>query len=175
MSRTETATRSAGFRASLYLQRLEWHLEGMVPGAERKRIIRTLREEIDADMRSLDAVLEDLGSPRTLAARYAEGGTPRPLWSIGALIAGAALLTYWIIFGLFVGGMLAAVDSAAPMSADAVFLFVPVTAFSDDDSFGIGWSGGWAWLAVPAVITFLSLLVGARAWRFFRRDGLRAA
>lgn len=155
---------------STYLLRLDWHLEGITSTSERKRILRTLREDIQSDPRPPQLVLADLGSPRTLAARYGEGGRRRPLWSVGVISAAAALLTYWIVFGAFTGGMLAVVDAQAPMTADAVFIFVPVTAFSNEEGIGIGWSGGWEWLIVPTVIIAIFLLLGARAWRLFRRD-----
>ncbi|MDY0914511.1 hypothetical protein [Rathayibacter festucae] len=155
---------------STYLLRLDWHLEGITSTSERRRILRTLRENIQSDPRPPQLVLADLGSPRALAARYGEGGRRRPLWSVGVISAAAALLTYWIVFGAFTGGMLAVVNAEAPMTADAVFLFVPVTAFSTEDGIGIGWSGGWEWLIVPAMVVAVSLLLGARAWRLFRRD-----
>lgn len=155
---------------STYLLRLDWHLEGITSTSERKRILRTLREEIQSDPRPPHVVLADLGTPRTLAARYGEGERRRPLWSVGVISAAAALLTYWIVFGAFTGGMLAVVGAEAPMTAEAVFVFVPVTAFSNEEGFGIGWSGGWEWLVVPAVIVAISLLLGARAWRLFRHE-----
>lgn len=172
MTGSRLTRRSTGLRASLYLTRLEWHLEGVVPASERRRILRSLREEIDQDPRPLEAALADLGSPRTLASRYAEGGRPRPLWSIGVLTAVAALFTYWVIFLAFTGGMLAVVDAAAPMSAQARFLFVPVIAFSNPEGIGIGWSGGAEWLVVPAVVVAVALLLGARSWRLFQRGEL---
>ncbi|QCQ17391.1 HAAS signaling domain-containing protein [Microbacterium sp. RG1] len=172
MTGSRSTRRSTGLRASLYLMRVDWHLEAVVPASERRRILRSLREEIDDDPRPLEAALGDLGSPRALAARYGEGGRPRPLWSIGVLTALAALFTYWVIFLAFAGGMLAVVDAAAPMSAQARFLFVPVIAFSNPNGIGIGWSGGVEWLVVPAVVVAVALLVGARSWRLFRRTDL---
>lgn len=65
--------------------------------------------------------------------------------------------------------MLAAVDSAAPAEAHSAFLFVGVEAFSNAEAVGIGWTGGWAWLIVPAVIILVAFLLGARIWRAFRR------
>jgi hypothetical protein len=156
-------------RASMYLFRLDWHLEGVVSASDRKRILRSLRDEIDQDPRPLHAVLADLGSPRTLALRYGEDGRPRPLWSVGALTAAAALVIYWIAFGAFTGGMLSVVDGAAPMSASSSFFFVTVTAFSDARGLGFGWSGGWEWIVVPLVICTVALLLGARCWRLVRR------
>ncbi|WP_258064888.1 MULTISPECIES: hypothetical protein [unclassified Pseudoclavibacter] len=170
MSHFTQAKHSTSMRASMYLLRLDWHLEGVVSASERRRILRTLRDEIDTDGRPVQAVIADLGAPRTLAARYGEGGWMRPLWSIGTLTAAAALGTYWVVFLSFAGGMLAVVDSVAPMKAEATFFFVPVNAFSNDQGFGIGWSGGWEWLVVPIVIIAIFLLVGARVWRLFRRD-----
>lgn len=172
MTGSRSTRRSTGLRASLYLMRLDWHLEAVVPASERRRILRSLREEIDQDPRPLEAALADLGSPRTLAARYGEGGRRRPLWSIGVLTAGAALFVYWVVFLTFAGGMLAVVDATAPMSAQARFLFVPVMAFSNADGIGIGWSGGVEWLVVPLTVTAIALLVGARTWRLFRREEL---
>jgi hypothetical protein len=170
MSHFTPAKRSTSMRASMYLLRLDWHLEGVVSASERKRILSTLRDEIDTDGRPVQAVIADLGAPRTLAARYGEGGWMRPLWSIGVLTAMATLLTYWVAFLSFTGGMLAVVDSAAPMEAKATFVFVPVIAFSNEQGFGIGWSGGWEWLTVPIVLITVSLLLGARVWRLFRRE-----
>ncbi|WP_082477852.1 hypothetical protein [Microbacterium sp. Leaf320] len=170
MPRSTVTKRPLGMRESMYLSRLEWHLEGVVRASERKHILRSLREQISTDLRPVKVVLTDLGSPRTLALRYGEGERPRPLWQIGILTAATALMAYWVLFGVFTGGMLAAVDSAAPMSADATFLFVPVMAFSDDQGIGVGWTGGWEWLIVPLVIVAVALVVGARTWRLFHRD-----
>ena len=174
MAPPAVSPRPLGMRESIYLSRLDWHLEGAVPASERKRILRSLREEISADPRPVNVVLADLGSPRALALRYGEGESPRPLWQIGILTAATALMAYWVLFGTFTGGMLAAVDSAAPMSANATFLFVPVMAFSDSEGIGIGWSGGWEWLVVPSVVVILALLLGARVWRLLRRDAITA-
>ena len=150
--------------------RLDWHLEGCLPSAERKATIGSLRQELAADPRDITHALNDLGSPRVLATRYADEGTQRPLWSIGVIIAALALLAYWALFLSFTGGMLAAVDSAAPSRAQSTFLFIQVEAFSNADGFGIGWSSGWAWLLVPFVIITVAFLAGARTWRAFRRD-----
>lgn len=152
-----------------YLTRLEWHLEGGLPGGERKAVIKGLREELVADPRETGIALRDLGTPRTLAARYADEGVLRPLWSIGIVTAGAALLVYWILFFTYVLGMLAAVDGASAGSATSRFLSIPVQAFSSSEAFGIGWTGGWAWLVVPAVMVLAAFLAGARIWRVFRR------
>jgi hypothetical protein len=170
MTPSAVTTRPPGMRESMYLLRLDWHLEGVVSASERKRILGSLRVEISADPRPVKIVLADLGSPRALAVRYGEGERPRPLWQIGILTAAASLLAYWILFGAFTGGMLAAVDSAAPMSADATFLFVRVMAFSNEQGIGIGWSGGWEWLIVPLLVITITLLLGARVWRLFRRN-----
>ncbi|WP_271174840.1 hypothetical protein [Microbacterium imperiale] len=169
MSASTPTTRSTGLRTSMYLLHLDWHLEGAVPAAERRHILRALRQEIDADPRPLGVALADLGSPRALALRYGEGGQPRPLWSIGVVVAGAILVAYWLLFGTFAGGMLAVVDNAAPMSAEATFLFVTVVAFSDDQGVGIGWASGPEWFVVPGVMVALALLLGARAWRLVPR------
>lgn len=170
MAPAAATMRPLGIRESMYLSRLGWHLEGAVPASERKRILRSLREEISADPRPVAILLADLGSPRALALRYGEGGKLRPLWQIGILAAVTALISYWVLFGTFAGGMLAAVDSAAPMSANATFLFVPVMAFSTSEGVGIGWADGWEWLVVPSIIATIALLLGARVWRLFRRD-----
>lgn len=156
-------------RIESYLTRLEWHLEGVMPGAERKAIAETLRRELMADPRNLATALADLGGPRVLAARYADEGQQRPLWSIGVIIAGIALLAYWAVFLSYTGGMLAAVDSAAPAEAHSTFLFVQVEAFSSSEGIGIGWTSGWAWLLVPGSIMAVAFLAGARAWRALPR------
>lgn len=152
-------------RTGWYLMRLDWHLEGLLPGRERKATLLELRGALATDPRETTAALSDLGAPRILARQYAEESPRRPLWSIGAVIAGLALVVYWTSFLLFAFGMLAAVDFNAPAQAHAMFLFVQVEAFSSPDTIGIGWSSNWQWLLVPCVITAVSFLLGARIWR----------
>lgn len=156
-------------RIDAYLLRLDWHLEGSLPSAERKAIIKSLHQELSADRRDLTNALNDLGSPQVLATRYADEGTLRPLWSIGILAAGLTLLVYLALFLSYTGGMLAAVDSAAPARAQSFFLFIQVEAFSTTEGVGIGWTSEWAWLVVPAVIIAIAFLTGARTWRALRR------
>ncbi|AIY02772.1 hypothetical protein ART_3173 [Arthrobacter sp. PAMC 25486] len=157
-------------RIESYLIRLEWHLEGILRGADRKATITSLRQELLTDPRELASALADLGPASVLAARYGDEGERRPLWSMGVVIGAIALLAYWAVFLSFTGGMLAAVDSAAPAEAHSTFLFVGVEAFSNAESIGIGWVSGWAWLVVPATIVLAAFLLGARIWRAFRRQ-----
>lgn len=168
---TNTSRRSVldNLRIDVYLLRLDWHLEGSLPGAQRKTAIKGLKQELAGDPRVVGDALRDLGTPRVLAARHGDEGALRPQWCIGIVIAATALLVYWALFLAFTGGMLAAVESAALGSAESSFLFIPVEAFSSADAVGIGWAGGWAWLVVPAVITAIAFLTGARAWRALRR------
>ena len=65
-------------RIDTYLTRLEWHLEGILSGADRKATIKSLRQELMTDPRQLTNVLSDLGPPNVLATRYAEEGERRP-------------------------------------------------------------------------------------------------
>lgn len=157
-------------RIEIYLTRLEWHLEGVMSGAERKAITETLRRELVADPRNLALALADLGAPSVLATRYADEGQQRPLWSMGVIIAGITLLAYWAVFLSYTGGMFAAVDSAAPAEAHSTFLFVQIETFSSSEGIGIGWTSGWAWLVVPATIIAVAFLAGARIWRALPRD-----
>lgn len=156
-------------RIETYLTRLEWHLEGVMPGAERKATAETLRRELMADPRNLAMALADLGAPRVLASRYADEGQQRPQWSMGVIVTGIALLAYWAVFLSYTGGMLAAVDSAAPATAHSTFLFIQVEAFSSSDGIDIGWTSGWAWLLVPAAIAAIAFLSGSRVWRALPR------
>lgn len=158
-----------GIRTSWYLTRLEWHLEGLVPGRDRKATLRELRQALAADPRDTTAAIADLGTPRTLAWHYAQESPLRPLWSVGAAVAALTLFVYWLAFLLFTFGMLAAVDSNAPAEAHATFLFVDVEAFSLPDAVGIGWTSSWNWLLVPGVLVAVSFLLGARSWRILRK------
>ncbi|MCK2037071.1 hypothetical protein KZC51_13115 [Microbacterium sp. SSW1-49] len=178
------ASREVQYRARTWLERLriesflvrvDWHLEGALPGAERRVAVDSLRAELLSDHRKLSSALRDLGSPRALAAQYADDDTLRPLWSIGIITAGTALLIYWALFLSFVGGMLAAVESTASARAQAYFLFVQVEAFWTPDSVGIGWTSQWAWLGVPAFIVTIAFLIGARVWRALRPDRVTVA
>lgn len=163
----ETSRRSlAGrWRRELYLTRLEWNLEGVTTGKERRGIVGELRQALATDPRGTAAALCDLGAPRSLAQQYSENRVGRPFWSLGAITAGAALLVYWTVFLAFTFGMLAAVESTGQAEAHGRFLFVDVLAFSGPDGIGIGWTSEWAWLVVPAVIALAAFLLGARIWR----------
>ncbi|KNC18784.1 hypothetical protein AC792_10200 [Arthrobacter sp. RIT-PI-e] len=152
-------------RTDLYLMRLDWHLEAVLPGKERRATIKELRQALAGDPRTTSAVLTDLGHPQDLARQYAVDERRRPLWSIGVITAGFALLVYWMVFLSFTFSMLAVVDSRAPMEADATIFLIHVTAFSTGDGVGIGWTSTWAWLVVPGILITIALLLGARAWR----------
>lgn len=166
-----TPTMSERMRRDWYLEQLDWHLESRVPTRTRTSIVRSLRDEIDADPRDLGDVLGDLGSPRVLAERYAEGASgPRPHWSAGAIWAGVALGLYWIVFGAYVLGMLAVVESTGAGRAESNFLSVPVEAVANGDAVGIGFTGGIAWIVVPLVIVAVVFAIGSRIWRLTRRS-----
>lgn len=153
-----------------YLQRLDWHLEAVVTGRERRSIVRSLRDELSVDRRPMKTALADLGSPRALAARYADDSAPlRPTWSIGVIWGGVALLAYWFSFTLFALGMLSVVEQSTLDEAHARFFFVDVLAFANADGIGVGWSGGVAWILVPVAILTIAVLVGARCWRALPR------
>ncbi|KNC19893.1 hypothetical protein AC792_03705 [Arthrobacter sp. RIT-PI-e] len=154
-------------RAEMYLALLDWHLEAVLLGKERRATIKELRQALANDPRDMDASLRDLGAPKTLAEQYAVDAHRRPLWSIGVITAGAALLVYWTVFLSYVFGMLAAVESLGAGHANATFFTIEVGAFSTAESFGISWTGNWAWLIVPAIIATLAFLLGARSWRAF--------
>lgn len=156
-------------RTDWYLTRLDWHLEGLVAGRERKATLRELRQALAGDPRDTTAALADLGAPSALAQQYAQDSPRRPLWSVGVVVAALTLFVYWLAFLLFAFGMLAAVDSNAPAEAHATFLFVDVEAFSFPDSVGIGWTSSWAWLLVPGALVAVSFLLGSRAWRIAKK------
>lgn len=155
------------FHTDMYLTRLDWHLEAVLTGKERRATVKELRQALASDPRDTTTSLRDLGSPRTLARQYGVDDDLRPLWSIGVITAGLALLVYWALFLTFSFGMLAAIDSNAPMEASATFLFVDVNAFSSADSVGLGWTSSWEWLIVPAIISAVAFILGARTWRAF--------
>ncbi|MDN4609580.1 hypothetical protein [Arthrobacter burdickii] len=162
-----TRHRSMGDRlhAEAYLTRLDWHLEAVMPGKERRSTVKELRQSLISDPRGMTSSLRDLGSPKALADQYADDAHRRPLWSIGVIAAGAALLVYWTVFLSYVFGMLAAVESLGSAEADATFFIIKVTAFSTDEGVGIGWTSDWAWLIVPTVLAAFAFLLGARIWR----------
>ncbi len=164
---TPARRRSVGekLRADMYLTRLDWHLEAVLPGKARRATVKELRQSLVSDPRDMSSSLRDLGSPKALAEQYADDAHRRPLWSIGVIAAGAALLVYWTVFLSYVFGMLAAVESLDSNEAHATFLTIEVTAYSTAEAIGISWTSDWTWLIVPTVIATLAFLLGARAWR----------
>lgn len=154
-------------RTETYLTRLDWHLEGVLAGKDRRATVRELRGTLASDPRDTATTLSDLGPPHGLAQRYAEQGTRRPLWSMGIIAAGGTLLVYWTVFLSFAFGMLAVVDSSEQREAQASLFFVDITAYSTSEAFGVGLTTGWAWIIVPAALALASFLLGARFWRVF--------
>jgi len=156
------------WRRDAYLQRVEWHLEAVAPGRERRAIIRSLRDDLTAERRPMRSALADLGSPRALAARYADDPPRlRPTWSLGVIWGGVAILAYWFSFALFTLGMLSVLEQSTLDEARTRFFFVDVLAFANDDGIGVGWSGDVAWILVPVLILAVAVLLGARCWRAF--------
>ncbi len=153
----------------MYLTRLDWHLEAVMPGKERRSTVKELRRTLAGDPRGMRASLQDLGSPKALAEQYADNTHRRPLWSIGVIAAGAALLVYWTVFLSYAFGMLAAVESLGLTEAHATFFTIDVTAYSTAEAFGISWTSDWAWLIVPTIIAAIAFLLGARSWRTITR------
>lgn len=159
--------RSVGekLRADIYLTRLDWHLEAVLPDKARRATVKELRQTLAGDPRDMTSSLRDLGSPKALAEQYANDSRRRPLWSVGVIAAGAALLIYWTVFLSYVFGMLAAVESLGSTEAQATFFTVKVTAYSTAEAIGISWTSDWTWLIVPTAIATIAFLLGARSWR----------
>lgn len=154
-----------------YLARVDWYLDSLVSGRERKRIIDTLRDDIDAELTSgsIEQALDGLGNPRRLAALYAEGiQRRRPRWIAGIVASGAALMLYWLVFLSYTLGMLAVVESSGVGESHSSFVFFEALAFSGADGIGIGWSGDAA-LVVPVVLVTAVFVLVSRVWRLFAR------
>lgn len=167
-------------RRDWYLFRVDFFLDtaALVSRRERKRILASLRADIDAEamQHGLDATLRGLGTPRVLALGYSDGQTAsRPRWSGGIVASGVALLLYWIVFFSYTLGMLAVVNQYNLGEARSQFLFIDVIAFSHQDGIGVGWTSTWAWLIVPIILVGIVFLVSSRAWRAFGRKTRRLA
>ncbi len=159
-------------RREWYLARVDWSLENLVSGSERKRIISSLQDDIAAESsrHGLHNTLAGLGDPRALAHSYADGTTrPRPKWVSGIVAAGVVLLLYWIVFFSYTLGMLAVVEQSEMGEAQSRFLLIDVGVFASESGIGIGWGGGGAWVLVPLIIVSVVFLLVSRAWRVFIR------
>lgn len=104
-------------RIDMYLTRLDWHLEVVLTGKEGLGTIRESSQTLASDPGHTSASLSDLVPPKALARRYADEDSRRPLWSIGVITAGLALLSCWSLFFAFTFGMLAAIDSTTPWTS----------------------------------------------------------
>lgn len=147
-------------------------MDRLLPGHERKRIIRGLREDIAVESAAnrIPQVLAGLGDPKKLALSYAgEAAEQRPRWATGIIASGTALLLYWAIFGAYTLGMLAVVEQSGIGEAHSSFLFIEVTAFAEASRIGIGWESGISWLLVPLVIIGVVFILASRSWRLLRR------
>jgi hypothetical protein len=156
----------------LYLARVDWHLDWLAPGPERKRIVKSLREDIAAESAHHDvgAALAGLGDPERLALGYAGDARQGPRWSHGLAWSGIALFAYGVVFVAYVLGMLAVVEAAGLGQARSRFLLIEVTAYADQSGFGVGLSGV-AGLLIPLIAGAVVFLLASRTWRAFRRPG----
>jgi hypothetical protein len=160
----------SGMRREWYLLRVDWHLDALVSGRERKLILGSLRESIVAESATvpLSEVLAGLGSPRALATSHAEGSPPRPRWIVGIVAAASALVLYWAVFFSYLLGMLAVTDQLQLGEVHSRFALIDVVAFADTDGVGVGWTGGLAWLLLPLAVVGLVFLIASRLWRSVR-------
>lgn len=174
--REERRERWSGMRRDWYLLRIDWYLDPLVPGRERRRILRALRESIDVESAEipLSEVLAGLGSPRALALSHAEGSPLRPRWIAGIVTAAVALVLYWAVFFSYLWGMLAVVDQFQLGEVHSRFLLIEVVAFAEADRFGVGWGGEPSWLLLPLAIIGAVFLATSRPWRALARGWRRA-
>ncbi|MDO5753960.1 hypothetical protein [Arthrobacter sp.] len=167
-------TRKLGLRHAMgrdwYVFKVDLHLDGVIPGRHRRRILADLRDSIDADAANyeLPKVLAGLGKPRVVAASYAEGADQlRPLWSAGFMAAMIMLAIYWVLLFTYSAGMLAVVVQAGG-EFTSHFFFVKVMAFETGEGLGIGWSGAAA-LWFPLALAAVAFIPASRGWRVFHR------
>jgi hypothetical protein len=156
-----------GILREWYLLRIDWHLDALVPGRERRRVVRSLRESIDVESATapLSEVLAGLGSPRALATSHAEGSALRPRWITGMVTAAIALVLYWAVFFSYLWGMLAVVDQLQLGEVHSRFILIEVVAFAEADAFVVGWGGEPFWLLLPLAIIGVVFLIASRSWR----------
>lgn len=167
----QTRDRWFGLKRDGYLLRIDFYLESLVWGRERRQIHKSLRVNINTEgkTRSWSDILRDLGHPQDLARGYADGSAVRPHWIAGIICGAVALTIYWLALASYTLGMLAVAHGSTLTTAHSRFFFVDVEASSDSTGVGIGFTQAWAALIVPLVIVGVTVLLAGRAWRVFTR------
>lgn len=155
-------------RLSWWLLRFDLAMQDY-PGREARRIRRELRASVldDAALTGLDAALDDLGSPRRLAAAYfAELEHERPRWTDGAVlgaVVGFALPLYaWLGWQM---GALDAVDALGGGTVELRWFGAPVTLTRTDAALSMTTSLTWGPVVLSVVLGLVAFALGARVWR----------
>lgn len=159
-------------RRDLVLIRFSWAVQDH---PQARRLTRELRRELDttATEVGMAPALDDLGSPRTLAAGYlAEHDRPIPRWTAGAIWGGIALA-----FALYTGlayafgtlDTLAELAGPESLSVQRRILGATFVYVGGPDELSMTWTLGWGWLVLHLLIFVAPCALGARIWRLWLR------
>ena len=155
-------------RRESYLFRLDLALEETVTLRERRSILREIRNNIEADAaaRGINATLDSLGSPRTLARSFAEtGSNQRPSWNRAIYWFTGLLMLWWTLAFTYTAGMLSALISTGAESAESYFFGLPVSAFNRESGIGIGWEASSVVAYIPLMVMVVAAIIAGRLWR----------
>ena len=155
-------------RRESYLFRLDLWVEECVSLRERRSILREIRGNIkvDAAARGIDAALDSLGPPRTLARSFAETDRgSRPFWNRAICWFTGLLLLWWTLAFVYTAGMLAALLSSGAEQAESDFFGFPVSAFNRDSGIGIGWEASSFVTYIPLMVMVVAAIVAGKLWR----------
>ena len=155
-------------RRESYLFRLDLWLEESLSSRERRSILREIRDNItvDAAARGIDAALDSLGSPRTLARSFADTDRgSRPSWNLAIYWFTGLLMLWWTMAFTYTAGMLSALLDTGAESAESYFLGLPVSAFNRESGIGIGWEASSVVAYIPLMVMVAAAFIAGRLWR----------
>lgn len=158
------------FRLDWWLLRFELAMQDY-PTREARRIRRELRASVldDVGHAGLDTALDDLGSPRRLAAAYfAELDRERPRWTDGAVLGslvGLLLPAYmWLSWQM---GALDAIEAMGGGTVELSWLGTPATLTHTDQALSMHTTVGWGPVVLAVVLTGVFFALGSRIWRLW--------
>lgn len=158
-------------RLEAALLRVDWELDGRIPGKVRRQILHELRANLReaAAVVGMKAAIQQLGDLRALGASYLEvyrGRVDLRRGSTAALVAYVAVqVVAFAVFFAFQGGVLTSGGHGA--AYDFLNGFGPF-----GGSVGAGGRSFEVALLTPAhvVVMLVAFVIGSRLWRLLGRD-----
>ncbi|MGY4643378.1 hypothetical protein [Cellulomonas sp. URHB0016] len=152
-----------------YLARFSWAMQDYPKNA---RVTRELRTEVTATAAEVGMAraVQDLGHPRVLAEGYlTELGGRVPRWATGGVWGALAVGALAYLSLAYAAGTLDTLEAMGGGTVQHTAFGATTTYVSTADELSVSSSATWQLLTLYLVVFLVPYVLGARAWRAWRR------